>query len=87
VDGSEFDEFKRLYGTTLVTGFARIWGIPVGIIANNGILFSESAQKGRISSNCAASGAFRSSSCRTSQASWWAGNTRPAASPRTARSS
>ncbi|HEX2510640.1 MAG TPA: carboxyl transferase domain-containing protein, partial [Microvirga sp.] len=36
VDGSEFDEFKRLYGTTLVTGFARIWGIPVGIIANNG---------------------------------------------------
>ena len=46
VDGSEFDEFKRLYGTTLVTGFARIWGIPVGIIANNGILFSESAQKG-----------------------------------------
>ncbi|HYF56809.1 MAG TPA: carboxyl transferase domain-containing protein [Salinarimonas sp.] len=46
VDGSEFDEFKRLFGTTLVTGFARIWGIPVGIIANNGILFSESAQKG-----------------------------------------
>jgi 3-methylcrotonyl-CoA carboxylase beta subunit len=46
VDGSEFDEFKRLYGTTLVTGFARIWGMPVGIIANNGILFSESAQKG-----------------------------------------
>lgn len=46
VDGSEFDEFKRLYGTTLVTGFARIWGIPVGIIANNGILFSESALKG-----------------------------------------
>ncbi len=46
VDGSEFDEFKKLYGTTLVTGFARIWGIPVGVIANNGILFSESAQKG-----------------------------------------
>ena len=46
VDGSEFDEFKRLYGATLVTGFARIWGYPVGIIANNGILFSESAQKG-----------------------------------------
>jgi len=46
VDGSEFDEFKRLYGTTLVTGFARIWGIPVGIIGNNGILFSESALKG-----------------------------------------
>jgi len=46
VDGSEFEEFKKLYGTTLVTGFARIWGIPVGIVANNGILFSESAQKG-----------------------------------------
>jgi 3-methylcrotonyl-CoA carboxylase beta subunit len=46
VDGSEFDEFKRLYGTTLVTGFAHIWGVPVGILANNGILFSESALKG-----------------------------------------
>ncbi len=46
VDGSRFDEFKALYGTTLVTGFAAIHGIPVGIIANNGILFSESAQKG-----------------------------------------
>jgi len=46
VDGSTFDEFKALYGTTLVCGFARIWGHPVGIIANNGILFSESALKG-----------------------------------------
>ncbi len=46
VDGSEFDEFKRLYGTTLVTGFARLYGYPVGIVANNGILFSESALKG-----------------------------------------
>ena len=46
VDGSELDEFKQLYGTTLVCGFARIWGYPVGIVANNGILFSESAQKG-----------------------------------------
>ncbi|MCW8126127.1 carboxyl transferase domain-containing protein [Microbulbifer halophilus] len=46
VDGSEFDEFKALYGTTLVTGFARIHGYPVGIVANNGILFAESAQKG-----------------------------------------
>jgi len=45
-DGSEFDEFKALYGTTLVCGFARIWGYPVGIVANNGILFSESALKG-----------------------------------------
>ncbi len=46
VDGSEFDEFKRLYGPTLITGFAHLWGYPVGIIANNGILFSESALKG-----------------------------------------
>ena len=45
VDGSVFDEFKKLYGTTLVTGFAHLWGMPVGILANNGILFSESALK------------------------------------------
>jgi 3-methylcrotonyl-CoA carboxylase beta subunit len=45
VDGSEFDEFKPLYGATLVTGFARIWGFPVAILANNGVLFSESALK------------------------------------------
>ncbi len=46
VDGSELDEFKPLYGTTLVCGFAHIWGYPVGILANNGILFSESSVKG-----------------------------------------
>ncbi len=46
VDGSEFDEFKARFGTTLITGFAHIEGMPVGIVANNGILFSESAQKG-----------------------------------------
>ena len=46
VDGSEFDEFKALFGETLVCGFARIHGYPVGIVANNGILFSESAVKG-----------------------------------------
>jgi 3-methylcrotonyl-CoA carboxylase beta subunit len=46
VDASEFDEFKRLYGTTLICGFAHIFGYPVGILANNGILFSESALKG-----------------------------------------
>ncbi len=46
VDGSRLDEFKSRYGSTLVTGFARLYGMPVGIIANNGILFSESAQKG-----------------------------------------
>ena len=46
VDGSEFDEFKSLYGTTLVCGTARIWGFPVDILASNGVLFSESALKG-----------------------------------------
>ena len=46
VDGSEFDEFKKLYGETLVCGFAHLYGYPVGIVANNGILFSESALKG-----------------------------------------
>ncbi len=46
VDGSRFDEFKALYGETLVTGFARIDGYPVGILANNGVLFAESSQKG-----------------------------------------
>jgi acetyl-CoA carboxylase carboxyltransferase component len=46
VDGSRFHEFKEYYGPTIVTGFARIMGYPVGIVANNGVLFSESAQKG-----------------------------------------
>jgi len=46
VDGSDFDEFKALYGTTLVCGFAKLYGFPVGIIGNNGILFAESALKG-----------------------------------------
>src|SRR3546814_5415339 len=46
VDGSEFNEFKALYGNSLVCGFAHIWGMPVAILANNGVLFSESAVKG-----------------------------------------
>jgi 3-methylcrotonyl-CoA carboxylase beta subunit len=46
VDGSEFNEFKQLYGTTLICGFAHLYGVPVGVVANNGILFSESALKG-----------------------------------------
>ena len=46
VDGSELDEFKQNFGATLVTGFAHLYGMPVGILANNGVLFSESAQKG-----------------------------------------
>ena len=47
LDGSRFDEFKALYGPTLVTGFGRLYGAPVGVVANNGILFSESALKGQ----------------------------------------
>ena len=47
VDGSRFDEFKARYGSTLVTGFARLYGMPVGIIANNGILFSRVGAEGR----------------------------------------
>lgn len=46
VDGSRFDEFKARFGETLVTGFAHVEGCPVGIVANNGVLFSEAAQKG-----------------------------------------
>jgi len=45
VDGSRFDEFKEKFGESIVTGFARLYGYPVGIIANNGVLFAESAQK------------------------------------------
>lgn len=45
VDGSVFSEFKKNYGETLVTGFAKICGYPIGIIGNNGVLFSESALK------------------------------------------
>ena len=86
VDGSRLHEFKALYGETLVCGFARIWGYPVGIVANNGILFSESASRARTSSSCATSAASRWSSCRTSPASWSGASTRPAASPRTAPS-
>jgi 3-methylcrotonyl-CoA carboxylase beta subunit len=46
VDGSRFDEFKAMYGSTLVCGFSHLYGYPLGIVANNGILFSESALKG-----------------------------------------
>ena len=87
VDGSEFDEFKKLYGQTLVCGTARIWGYPVGILANNGILFSESALKGAHFIELMSQRGIPLFSCRTSRASWSARNTRRAASPRTAPSS
>jgi 3-methylcrotonyl-CoA carboxylase beta subunit len=85
VDASDFDEWKARFGTTLVTGFARIHGMPVGILANNGILFSSRRRRARTSSSCVASGACRWCSCRTSPASWWARNTRTRASRATAR--
>jgi 3-methylcrotonyl-CoA carboxylase beta subunit len=86
VDGSRLDEFKARYGTTLVCGFAHIHGIPVGIIANNGVLFSESALKGTHFVELCSQRKFRWSSCRTSPASWSGGNTRPKALPSTAPS-
>ena len=73
VDDSRFHEFKRRCGGTLVCGFARVHGYPVGIVANNGILFSESSQKGAHFVGCAGSGASRSCSCKTSRASWSGG--------------
>ena len=86
VDGSEFHEFKARFGATLVCGFAHIEGMPVGIIANNGILFSGVGAKGPTSSNCAATARCRWCSCRTSPASWWAARSKARASPATAPS-
>ena len=86
VDGSRFHEFKALYGTTLVCGFAHMHGHPVGILANNGILFSESALKGaHFIELCDRRSDPAACSCRTSAASWSAASTRRAASPSTAR--
>ena len=88
VDGSVLHEFKALYGDTLVCGFARIFGHPVAILANNGILFSESALKGAHFVQLACErGVPAASSCRTSRASWSVASTRPAGSRRTAPSS
>ena len=70
LDGSDFDEFKPLYGTMLVTGWGSIHGFPIGVLANNGILFSEEAQKGPNLSNCAISAISPFSFCRTLLASW-----------------
>ena len=83
VDASEFDEFKALYGTTLVTGFAHLSGIPVGILANNGILFRRALKAAHFIELCCQR-RIPLLFCRTSRASWSAATTRPAASPRTA---
>lgn len=86
VDGSEFDEFKALFGTTLVCGFAHLHGYPIAILANNGILFAEAAQKGAHFIELACQRGIRCCSCRTSPVSWSARSTRLAASPSTAPS-
>jgi 3-methylcrotonyl-CoA carboxylase beta subunit len=87
VDGSEFHEFKALYGTTLVCGFAHIWGMPVAILANNGVLFSESAVKGAHFIELACQRRIPLLFCRISAASWSAANMRRRASPSMARNS
>ena len=85
VDGSRFHEYQPAYGTTLVCGFAHIWGYKVGILANNGVLFNDSVAEGRaLHRSSATRTARRCSSCRTSPATWSAASTSIAASPRTA---
>jgi 3-methylcrotonyl-CoA carboxylase beta subunit len=87
VDGSEFHEFKAHYGSTLVCGFAHIWGMPVAILANNGVLFSESAQKGAHFIELACQRRIPLLFLQNISASWSAASTRRKASPSTARSS
>ena len=81
VDGSEFAEFKARFGATLVCGFAHIEGMPVGIIANNGILFSESAQKGAHFIELCCQRKIPLVFCKISPASWSAASTKTKASP------
>ncbi len=83
-DGSRFDEFKARFGSTLVTGFASLYGMPVGIIANNGILFSESAQKALTLLNCAHSAIFHCYLYKTSLALWLVASMKMKGLPNTA---
>ena len=85
VDGSELDEFKALFGTTLVTGLLDP-GMQVGILANNGVLHSDSARRAPTSSSSAINARFPCCSCRTSPALWWAARRNKRASPSTAPS-
>jgi 3-methylcrotonyl-CoA carboxylase beta subunit len=77
VDDSAMHEFKPLFGTTLVCGFAHIWGMPVAILANNGVLFSESAIKGAHFIELACQRRIPCCSSKISAVSWWAANMRP----------
>jgi 3-methylcrotonyl-CoA carboxylase beta subunit len=84
VDGSRFDEFKARYGTTLITGFAQLYGYPVGLSPTTASCSPNRPRKARTSSNCAGSAAFRCCFCKTSPASWSGASTKTRASPRTA---
>lgn len=84
VDGSRFSEFKPLYGPELVCGWAHVHGMPVGILANNGILFTACANKGAQFIQLCNQKRFPCSTCRTSWASWWARSTRRRGSSRRA---
>ena len=85
VDASRFDEFKARYGTTLVTGFARLDGFLVGIIANNGVLFSESALKATHFIELCNFRHVPWCFCRTSPVSWWGARSSEVVLPRTGR--
>ncbi len=85
VDDSALDEFKARYGATLVTGFARLWGYPVGSSRTTACCIRNPRSRARTSSSFARSAGSRSSSCRTSPASWSGRNTKRAGSRRTAR--
>ena len=86
LDGSRFEEFKGPYGAQLVCGWASIGGYPIGVVANNGILFSPEAQKGAQFIALCNRTTRPSCSCRTSPGSWWARATSKAGSSRTAPS-
>jgi 3-methylcrotonyl-CoA carboxylase beta subunit len=85
VDGSDLHEFKPRFGSTLVCGFAHIEGMPVGIVANNGVLFPSLHKRVRISSNCVVKEKSRWCFCKISPVSWWAASTRTKALPAMAR--
>ena len=84
VDGSRFDDFKERYAQTIVTGFARLHGFLVGIVANNGCSSRSRRSRPPASLNCATCEAYRSSSYRTSRGSWWDASTSAAELRRTA---
>ena len=85
VDGSRFDEFKARFGETLVTGFAHVMGCPIGIIANNGVLFSEAAQKGAHFVELCSQRKIHWSFCKISRALWLGKNMKTKVSHATAQ--